>query len=367
MIGGEMRSRRERDEAGGAGRGRIESLDQFRGYTVAGMLLVNFAGGYQAVPAVLKHHNTYCSYADTIMPQFFFAVGFAFRMTLLRRLTRDGGEGAWRHAIVRNLWLILSGLVFYNLDGNYKSWEQLRELGVFGVVAGAFQREPFQTLVHIGIASLWCLPAMAAGPLPRLGFLAFTTLLHLGLSAWFYDHYAWNRPVIDGGPLGFLSWSIPLLIGSLSYDLMKIEGRRWPVARLAVWSLPPMAIGYGLSCLGTDGVAASPPFWPPTTARTIWTMSQRTGSVSYMLFSSGFSLLIYSGFVLACDVGRLRFWLFDVLGKHALAAYLIHGTVGRAIQPFVPKDSPAWYLVCGLVVLYALTAAFVRQIGKGSI
>ena len=52
--------------------GRIASLDQFRGYTVAGMLLVNFLGGYQAVPAVLKHHNTYCSYADTIMPQFFF-------------------------------------------------------------------------------------------------------------------------------------------------------------------------------------------------------------------------------------------------------------------------------------------------------
>ena len=55
---------------------RIASLDQFRGYTVVGMLLVNFLGGYKAVPALLKHHNTYCSYADTIMPQFLFAVGF---------------------------------------------------------------------------------------------------------------------------------------------------------------------------------------------------------------------------------------------------------------------------------------------------
>ena len=36
------------------------------------------------VPAILKHHNTYCSYADTIMPQFFFAVGFAYRLTFLR-------------------------------------------------------------------------------------------------------------------------------------------------------------------------------------------------------------------------------------------------------------------------------------------
>ena len=58
-------------------KGRIASLDQFRGYTVAGMLLVNFIGGFHEVGAIWKHHNTYCSYADTIMPQFFFAVGFA--------------------------------------------------------------------------------------------------------------------------------------------------------------------------------------------------------------------------------------------------------------------------------------------------
>ncbi len=64
---------------------RIASLDQFRGYTVAGMFLVNFLGGYLATPLLLKHHNTFCSYADTIMPQFFFAVGFAFRLTFGRR------------------------------------------------------------------------------------------------------------------------------------------------------------------------------------------------------------------------------------------------------------------------------------------
>ena len=69
---------------------RIVSLDQFRGYTVVGMLFVNFLGGYIVVPAVFKHHNTYCSYADTIMPQFFFAVGFAFRLTFLRRLATSG-------------------------------------------------------------------------------------------------------------------------------------------------------------------------------------------------------------------------------------------------------------------------------------
>ena len=38
-------------------RARIVSMDQFRGYTVAGMFLVNFVGGLAAFPEVLKHHN----------------------------------------------------------------------------------------------------------------------------------------------------------------------------------------------------------------------------------------------------------------------------------------------------------------------
>ncbi len=65
-------------------------MDQFRGYTVAGMFLVNFVGGLIAFPEVLKHHNDqpYFSYADTIMPSFMFAAGFSFRLTALRRLAK---------------------------------------------------------------------------------------------------------------------------------------------------------------------------------------------------------------------------------------------------------------------------------------
>src|SRR5437764_13682606 len=116
---------------------RIESLHQFRGYTVAGMLLVNFIGGFSVTPAVLKHHNTYCNYADTIMPQFFFAVGYAYRLTLLRRRERDGAWAAYRHAITRALALILLGVVLYHLDIGARSWDELRRLGPRGLLTGA--------------------------------------------------------------------------------------------------------------------------------------------------------------------------------------------------------------------------------------
>ena len=75
---------------------RIQSLDQFRGYTVVGMFCVNFLGDYWKnwpILSQLEHHNTHFDYADSIMPSFFFAVGFAFRVASdHRRLVRHRVE-----------------------------------------------------------------------------------------------------------------------------------------------------------------------------------------------------------------------------------------------------------------------------------
>jgi predicted acyltransferase len=80
---------------------RIDSLDQFRGYTVAGMFLVNFLSPFVAAPFILKHHSSYCSYADTIMGNFLFAVGFAFRLSFGRRAIQQGLAQAYWHAAVQ--------------------------------------------------------------------------------------------------------------------------------------------------------------------------------------------------------------------------------------------------------------------------
>src|SRR3954447_18618406 len=72
----------------------IVSLDQFRGYTVVGMFLVNFAAGFAVLPETIHHHHTHFSYADSIMPQFFFAVGFALRLVLFRRWEMAGSGTA---------------------------------------------------------------------------------------------------------------------------------------------------------------------------------------------------------------------------------------------------------------------------------
>jgi Heparan-alpha-glucosaminide N-acetyltransferase, catalytic len=108
--------------------GRIASMDQFRGYTVAGMFLVNFVGGLAVFPEVLKHHNghPYFSYADSIMPSFMFAAGFSYRLTMLRRLAQQGAAKSYGHILVRSLALVLVSLVMY-LHGDvdeFKTWTE---------------------------------------------------------------------------------------------------------------------------------------------------------------------------------------------------------------------------------------------------
>src|SRR5271165_6321764 len=119
---------------------RIVSMDQFRGYTVAGMFVVNFVGGLAAFPEVMKHHNglPYFSYADTIMPSFLFAAGFSYRLSALRRFAKLGQARAYAHFIVRSMALVLISLVMYaGEDLDVKSWAQLTaEGGAWKLIAG---------------------------------------------------------------------------------------------------------------------------------------------------------------------------------------------------------------------------------------
>jgi predicted acyltransferase len=348
---------------------RIVSLDQFRGYTVVGMLLVNFIGGYRVVPAILKHHNTYCSYADTIMPQFFFAVGFAYRLTFLRRLETAGTRTAIAAVLKRAAELILLGFVIYHIDGSVKSWKELQALSGGELLSRTIRRELFQTLVHIAVTSIWVLPVIAAGVVPRVIFLLASAVLHLWLSHLFYLDVAWNPPrVIDGGPLGFLTWTIPLLVGSLAYDAVAGDhDRRLAIRRLASWSGILMLAGYAISCAG--GRWASPPFVapPPSPSVELWTMSQRTGSVSYLTFAAGFSLAVYALFVVACDIRGFRSWLFRIYGQNALAAYILHTMVAGAVKPYVPNDAPLWYLGAGFGLYFAICTLFIDYLEKNKI
>ncbi len=292
---------------------RITSLDQFRGYTVAGMFLVNFLSSYKELHPLLRHHNTYNSYADTIMPHFFFAVGFALQL---------GSEKPVPRLVKRAMLLMMVAALVYWPTGGWRIW--------------------FQTLTHIAFTTLWILPVLRSSVRTQVIFMVCSSLLHVGLSAWFWHDWLRAQRVIDGGPLGFLTWTIPTIMGAIACRWYR-EGTFRPMVS---WGIGLMLVGYGLSCLSQGGVWAAPPFVAPWHARDMWTMSQQAASASYLYFSAGFSLLVYRLFV---------WWdpqipLFRTLGTNALAGYILAGYTEDLVKYAVPGP---WWLSFSL--FFALT------------
>ncbi len=393
-----------------AARDRILSLDQFRGYTVAGMLLVNFLGSFAVTPVVLLHRHDYCSYADTIMPQFLFAVGFAFRLTYGRRAQAEGSQSGWLRIVRRLLGLVIVSIVIYSTSAPAKTWAELVELGAGGILPGLLKRHWFQTLMHIAVTSLWILPVIKASGAVRSLWMIGSAAAHVLLSYWFNFEWCNTSPnAIDGGPLGFLSWTMPAMMGTLTCDAIVSNPGRVPWLRLTMWSLCLMAVGYLMSCgtrfydvMPTQSITASEsklaadpvlpareridgwlqredwsdqlaelPFVSPPDQHhrkwNYWMMSQRAGTLSYTTFCAGVSVLVYLLFYVVCDIFRWQSSFFRTFGTNALAAYILHDLVAAAVKPFMPSDSPGWYVTLGLGVFFLLTWAFVRGLEKQKI
>ena len=93
-------------------------------------------------------------------------------------------------------------------------------------------------------------------------------------------------------------------------------------------------------------------------------MSQRTGSVSYLVFASGFSLVVYALFLAACDGLGGSLGVFRTFGRNALAAYVLHDLVAGAVKPYAPNDSPWWFVALAFGVYFVITYALVRGLEK---
>lgn len=523
---------------------RLASLDQFRGYTVAGMFLVNYLG-YHWMPPVLLHHHTYCSYADTIMPQFLFAVGFAMRLSFGRRVQTQGlAAGYWR-MVRRILGLLLVAFVVYTEGRAAEHWEQIVDSGAWNVIFPYLKRHWLQTLGHIALTSLWILPVIRARASVRIVYMLVSAAAHVGLSYLFHYHWVNTDPNgVDGGPLGFLTWSVPTIVGTLACDSVidaASIGKRPPLVRMTLMACVIMGLGYLFSCgtrmfdlseaqivqlkeartaqdaekkkitdeiearekkigqqreavkkaddkladarrtqvrakflelsakpenagrprtdvideaekqlnsapadpaiakltaevealkageaeipkLKTEiadlrsqlakfrdvklapapvvppqetwqhwingvraghwkDVLAEPPFvqpphddprvdLPPYDIQrnwNYWMMTQRGGSLSYLTFGAGFSLLVYVFFYILADMLNVRIGLFRTFGTNALAAYVLAGMIGGAVKTFVPGDAPHWYVLCSFVVHFSLVWLFVRTLEKNGI
>ncbi|MGL6298472.1 MAG: acyltransferase family protein [Methanobacteriaceae archaeon] len=112
---------------------RIESLDVFRGLTVALMILVEYVACSSFAPEILRHAWwNGLTFADLVFPSFLFIVGISMAYSLKKRSSQDT-KTFWKHFIFRVIALFLIG-VFINWLYTGLSLEAIPSLRIMGVL-----------------------------------------------------------------------------------------------------------------------------------------------------------------------------------------------------------------------------------------
>jgi predicted acyltransferase len=388
-------------------------MDQFRGYTVAGMFLVNFLGGFAVIHSIFKHNNTHFSYADSIMPSFMFAVGFSYRLTMLRRLPQLGWLGAFRHTLFRSMTLIAISLALTSAEWVFESENPFAGQTVRRFVAKLLKAQLWETLAIIGVSQLLIFPVVAARPWVRIATIAAFMVAHVILSWSFNYEFVNGRPnwldpywgaegtrAWDGGLFGPLMWSAPMLAGTLAYDVVvSATSGSQSIIRLILWGATLMAAGWLLSCFSTlydvnglpgdtvvspvlppleqlssrplASLLADPPFvappGPEERMANYWMMDKRVVTLTFTLFATGFAMAVYGVFVLACDRAGWKLDVFRMLGQNPLLAYILHEFTEKLVAAFLPKNAPLVVCLIGLVVFFAITLWLLRFLDRRKI
>ncbi len=170
------------------------------------------------------------------------------------------------HVLVRSLALVLISLVMY-MHGDveeFKKWAQMTPDGVWKFVGTLLKANLWEVLAIIGVTQMLLMPVIAASFRVRTIALVACAVIHLAISYSFNFFFVYGKPnwldkllgltgesAWDGGFFGPIGWAIPMLFGTLAYDVVSTRTPRSAAGRLLGWGLILLAVGYALNCLGT--------------------------------------------------------------------------------------------------------------------
>jgi len=289
---------------------RIKAIDQFRGFALICMVLINFGSGIESTPTWLKHApDIGLTFPDLGAPAFLFAIGLTFKLSFQSRVQKNDLSATYGHFIRRYLAIlgigaiVSAGQTFLGLNPHRVDWGVLQSIGVAGILT--LLVIIFPTAIRLGIG---------------LGLLAVYQFL--------LDTY-WLEKVLNsphGGLPGSLSWAALLILSTVCADVYHNSSTRkyFPLLSMLFWGL-----GLALAL--------------------IIPVSKNRVSASYDLITLGVSGIIFSEFYLT----NLNLNIFSAWGKNPILLYSLSYIF---IALFTLPNNPAWhtYAPLWLVGLQAL-------------
>ena len=313
---------------------RFNSLDVFRGATVALMILVNNPGSWSFVLPPLEHAKWHgCTPTDLVFPFFLFAVGNAMAFVFKRRDNNGGlsfqSAEFWKKTTTRFVLIFLIGLILnwfpfvkWDTDGQLvmKPLENLRILGVLPRIALAYffasiiiylfkSKGAFVVGAILLMFYWWMCYAFgdANDPYSMQGY--FGTAIDKAILG---ESHMYHGEGIAFDPEGIMS-TIPAIVevifGFLAGEYIITKGKNTDMLS----NFLVTAILLVFTAMVWD---------------TVFPINKKIWTSSYVLYTSGLAMMILGVLIHWIELKNVRSWwtrFFDVFGKNALFIYVLSG------------------------------------------
>jgi len=287
---------------------RLLSLDVFRGFVIASMLLVNNLIWNAATPRQLMHApwGRGVTFTDMILPWFVFIVGVTIPVSVGSSRARQAGRIARVLRVVRRAALLVAlGVALDTVEYRRLTvgMDVLQLLGLSYFVAASLGRAP----VWVRLAAAGALLAAYAALIsfvPPPGYAAGTLLQAHNIVQYLDDTYLARYGL--AGVLSVAPASALALLGTAAGEVLLAGGIRH-AAKVGVFAAAGTALVLG-GGLWAHTLPASKDLWTP----------------SYVAIAGGLGVLLLGVCTLLFEVVRLRALAFPfaVLGANPIVGYL---------------------------------------------
>jgi predicted acyltransferase len=297
----------------GAGH-RFKSVDEFRGFAIISMIVVNFLATYIGIPPWLKHSKGVgLTVADLVAPFFLVTLGLMYKKSLLKRISRDGRVKAWLHMVSRYFLIFLVGTAGVCIArGHFTTeWGVLQSIGVAGVLALPLVELDFRFQIAAA-----------------LGMVLFYQLVIFP---------AYHTIIMDarhGGIYATISWASMLLLGVAAGNLFDLQHLLETVKGLCV---------FGLATL-IPGVIS---LW-------VVPISKMQVNLSYVLIATGLAVFVFITFLFLNEKLGISIPTLRTMGRNAFFLYIVHYLLIQLVHLMIPDNAGLLLIFTGAVFIYAL-------------